>query len=229
MSQLKPVTSAVSELTAKPAVGVVSHIVFGEPYSLPPLRMAIASQIVKAAEGRYALQDGSTFTLRGLDGRLFVESVGQQTFQLVASGDTTAPAGAARLNAESRAIAELLIQGDISLLLTSLDRGSHSAEVAKKESGLLEYRRETFGDFRSSEVPDVEGGLPLSRTHSRSRSASILGAEWHRLSASRALFTPSADRCQPECHCCASRIIRPAVVCRPASSPLLLCRCAFEG
>ena len=102
--------------------------------------MAIASQIVKAAEGRYALRDGGTFTLRGLDGKLFVEAIGQQAFQLVAWGDTPAPAGAGALNAELRAIVELLLQGDISLLLTSPDRGSDSAEVASHCRELIHAR-----------------------------------------------------------------------------------------
>ena len=102
--------------------------------------------------------------LRGADGKMFVEAVGQQAFQLVASGDTTSPAVTVALNAKSRAIVERLLTGDVSLLLKALDRGSDSAEVAKQESGLLANRRETFGDFKSI---DVLGTVPGPESNAR--------------------------------------------------------------
>ena len=48
------VTSTVSDLTATSAVRVLSKIVFGEPYELPPARVAVSAQAVSTAcHGRH--------------------------------------------------------------------------------------------------------------------------------------------------------------------------------
>lgn len=158
------VTSTVSELTATTAVRAVSRIVFGQPYELPPARVAAAPAVVAAAAGTYTLADGSRLLLRADDGRLMAEAVGQQAYALLATGDTTSAPEATTLNARSRGIAEAVINGDVTLLRTALGPGGpDSAEVASQEAGLLEGRLQRFGAFRSVEVLGTvrgpEGGL----------------------------------------------------------------------
>lgn len=157
-------TSTVSHMTASSAVRVVSAIVFGQPYDLPPLASATAATGASRAAGTYVLPDGSRLVLRVEDGRLTAEAVGQQAYQLLASGDTASPPEAATLNARSRAIIESLVKGDVSLLVKSLGPGGpDSVEVAQQEAQLMEGRRERFGALKSVEVlgtvTDPEGGM----------------------------------------------------------------------
>lgn len=158
------VASTVSELTATTAVRVVSRIVFGQPYELPPARVAAAPAAIAAAAGTYLLADGSRLLLRADDGRLMAEAVGQQAYALLATDDTTSAPEATTLNARSRAIAEAVMNGDVTQLRTALGPGGpDSVEVASQEAGLLEARLQRFGAFRSVEVLGTvrgpEGGL----------------------------------------------------------------------
>jgi len=155
-------TSTVSELTATTAVRVVSRIVFGEPYELPPLRAATAD--ISTFAGTYLLTDGSRLVVTVQGGRLLAEAVGQHAYQLLASGDTASPPQAAALNARSGTIVEALIKGDVGPLRAALGAGApDSAEVAQQEAQLLEGRRDRFGVFQSVEVLGTvrgpEGGL----------------------------------------------------------------------
>jgi len=157
-------TSTVSQSTASSAVRAVSAIVFGQPYDLPPLRSVAAAGDVSSAVGTYTLADGSRLVIRAEEGRVMAEAVGQQAYQLLASGDTASPPNATALNAKSRAIVEALVQGSVGPLFTSMGPGGpDSAEMAQQESQLLEGRRERFGAFRSIDVlgtiPGPEGGL----------------------------------------------------------------------
>ena len=91
------------------------------------------------------------------------EAVGQQAYQLLASGDTVSPPNAARLNAQSRAIVEALVKYDIRALVRALGPSADSAEVANQESQLMAGRLERFGAFQSIDVLGTsagpEGGL----------------------------------------------------------------------
>jgi CubicO group peptidase (beta-lactamase class C family) len=158
------VTSTVSQNTASSAVRVVAAIVFGQPYDLPPLPTAVAAGDASAAAGTYMLGDGSRLVIRVQDKQLMAEAVGQQAYQLLASGDTASPPNATALNARSRLIVEALVKGDASLLYKSMGPGGpDSAEMAQQESQLMEGRRERFGTFQSIDVlgtiPGPEGGL----------------------------------------------------------------------
>jgi len=158
------VTSTVSELTATTAVRVVSRIVFGQPYELPPARVAAAPSTITAAAGTYQLADGSRLVLRVQDSRLMAEAVGQQAYALISMGDTASAPEAAALNTRSRAIAEAVVKGDVSLLRTALGAGGpDSAEVASQEAQMMEGRLQRFGAFKSVEVLGTvrgpEGGL----------------------------------------------------------------------
>jgi hypothetical protein len=104
-----------------------------------------ASSAVSSAAGTYTLADGSRLVIRAEEGRVMAEAVGQQAYQLLASGDTASLPNATALNAKSRAI------------------GLDSADMAQQESQLMEGRRERFGTFQSIDVlgtiPGPEGGL----------------------------------------------------------------------
>jgi CubicO group peptidase (beta-lactamase class C family) len=157
------VTSTVSGMTASSAVRVVSAIVFGQPYDLPPLK-SVASAGDAAAAGTYALADGSRLIIRAQDGRITAEAVGQHAYQLLATGDTASPANAGALNARSRSIVEALVKGNVAPLFQSMGPGGpDSAEMARQEAGLFEDRQGRFGAFKSIEVLGTirgpEGGL----------------------------------------------------------------------
>ncbi len=158
------VTSTVSELTATTAVRVVSRIVFGQPYELPPVRAAVAPTTLNRAAGAYRLPDGSRLVLRAANGKLTAEAVGQQAYVLLATGDTTSPPGAAELNARSRTIVDALVAGNAAPLIAALGPGGpDSLEIATQESQLMAGRRQRFGEFKSVEllgtVRGPEGGL----------------------------------------------------------------------
>ncbi len=81
------------------------------------------------------------------------DAVGQQAFQLIATGDTVSPPRAAALNARSRAIVEALVKGNAAPLFAALGPGgADSADVASQERQLLESRRQRFGAFQSIDV-----------------------------------------------------------------------------
>ncbi len=147
------VTSTVSDLTATTAVRVVSRIVFGQPYDVPPTRVAAAPASLATAVGAYRLADGSRLVLRTENGRLMAEAVGQQAFALLSSGDTTSAPEATVLNARSRTIADAVVKGDVGPLRAALGPGGpDSAEVAGQEAQMMEGRRQRFGALRSVEV-----------------------------------------------------------------------------
>ena len=157
-------TSTMSTMTATPAVAVISKIVFGEPYQLPPERVAVDASTVKASVGTYRLSDGSTLTLSVRDGRLWADAVGQQAFHLLATGDTTSSAQSKTFNDQSRAIVQELVRGNVQPLLRAVGPdGGDSADVAKQEAQLMTARRGRFGEYRSFDVlgsaPDPEGGI----------------------------------------------------------------------
>ena len=157
-------TSTVSQHTASSAVRVVSAIVFGQPYDLPPLRSATAAAGAAAAVGTYTLADGSRLVIRMRDAQMVAEAVGQQAYQLLATGDTTSPPNVVALNTRSRAIVEALLAGNIGPLFKSMGPGGpDSTEMAQQEAGMLVGRRERLGTFRSIDVLGTtagpEGGL----------------------------------------------------------------------
>jgi CubicO group peptidase (beta-lactamase class C family) len=158
------VTSTVSEMTATSTLPVLSRIAFGQPYDLPPARVAGSETATAAAAGTYTFQDKSRLILRAVDGKLMAEAVGQQALQLVATGDTASPPSATSLNARSAAIVKSLVSGDIAPLRAALGPGGmDSAEVATQERQLMASRRERFGEYQSLEVlgttASPEGGL----------------------------------------------------------------------
>ncbi|MHB8840102.1 MAG: hypothetical protein ACYC7F_14265, partial [Gemmatimonadaceae bacterium] len=157
-------TSAVSELTATQAVRVVSRIVFGQPYELPPERVAASPSALAAVAGTYQLADSSHLTLRVANGRLMAEAVGQQAYALLATGDTVSPPGATEANQRARGIVEALVAGNVSPLLAALGEGGpDSADVARREAELMAGRRKRLGAYQSLDVIGTlrapDGGL----------------------------------------------------------------------
>ena len=188
------VTSTVSELTATQAVRVISRIVFGQPYELPPQRVAVAAATLDSVAGTYRLGDGSRLVLRADNGRLMAEAVGQQAFALLATGDTASPPGAAEANERARVIVEALVVGNVGPLIAELGEGGpDSAEVARQEAQLMDGRRQRLGAYQSLDVigtlraPDgglrttvrlnfERGGATNIYTFNRSRRIEDLGA-----------------------------------------------------
>lgn len=151
--------STVAELTASMAVRTLEHIAFGEPYELPPTRRVASAEALAAAAGTYVLADGSRLSLQGNEGVLHADAIGQQAWQLLATGDTASLPRAASLNARAGQIVEALGRGDIGPLRVALGPdGPDSSEVATQERQLMEGRRQRFGDLRSVEVLGTSTG-----------------------------------------------------------------------
>lgn len=147
------VTSTVSEMTATSAVRVVARIVFGQPYDLPPRRVAVSLAALSAAVGEYRLVDGSRLVLRADGDRLRAEAIGQQAYGLLTGGDTASPPAAVLLNARSRAIVEAIVAGSVAPLVEALGPGGpDSSEVARQEAQLMAARRQRLGNFKSLDV-----------------------------------------------------------------------------
>lgn len=158
------VTSTSSDLTASQAVRVLSRIVFGQPYEVPPARAAVVPSTLNSLVGTYVMGDGSRLVLTARDGRLWGEGIGQQAFALLLTGDTLSPPGAAALNARSRTIVDSLVVGNVALLVRALSPGGpDSTEIATQERQMMAGRRQRFGTLQSVEVlgtlRGVEGGL----------------------------------------------------------------------
>jgi hypothetical protein len=158
------VTSTVSELTATQAVRVISRIVFGQPYELPPQRVAVTAAALDSVAGTYRLGDGSRLVLRAENGRLMAEAVGQQAFALLTTGDTASPPGATDANERARAIVEALVVGNVGPLIAARGEGGpDSAEVARQEAQLMDARRQRLGAYQSLDVIGTlrapDGGL----------------------------------------------------------------------
>ena len=147
------VTSTVSDLTATQAVRVISRIVFGQPYDLPPAHVAVAPTALVAAVGSYRLGDGSRLTIRPDDGRLMAEGVGQQAFALLTTGDTASAPTANALNERSRVIVEALVAGNVGPLAAAMGPGGpDSVKLAGQETQMMAGRRQRFGVLQSVEV-----------------------------------------------------------------------------
>jgi len=117
-----------------------------------------------AIAGAYALPDGSHLLLRVEGGKVSAEAVGQQAYQLLATGDTVSVPEAATLNKKSGAIVAALMKGDVSLLAKSMGPGGpDSADIAQQEGQLREGRAGRFGTYKSFEVLGTilgpEGGM----------------------------------------------------------------------
>lgn len=188
------VTSTVSELTATQAVRVISRIVFGQSYELPPERVAVTPAALDTVAGTYRLGDGSRLVLRADKGRLMAEAIGQQAYVLLTTGDTASPPGATEANERARAIVAALVVGNVGPLIAARGEGGpDSAEVARQEAQLMDGRRQRLGAYQSLEVvgtvraPDgglrttvrlnfERGGATNIYTFNRSRRIEDLGA-----------------------------------------------------
>ena len=159
-------TSTNSGLNASPMARTVERIVFGEPYELPPVAVALTEASIVAASGWYALPDGSRLVVRGERGRLLADAVGQSAFALLGAGDTVVSPRVAALNTRARTIAEALAKGDVRPLVAAMSDPPDTADVARQERALLADRRSRWGELRSVDVigsaPRGEVGLTTS-------------------------------------------------------------------
>lgn len=156
-------TSTNAEMKASPMARTVEHIVFGEPYELPPAATDVSAGSLAAAAGTFALPGGGRLVIRAEGGRLLADAIGQSAYSLLNAGDTASSPRAAALNARTGVIVAALVKGDIRPLVAALADPPDTAEVARQERGLMEDRRNRWGNLRSVEVlgtaPGMEGGL----------------------------------------------------------------------
>ena len=158
------VTSTNAALPATPMARALEHIVFGEPYALPPVSVTLTPTAVQRMSGRYRLADGSTLVLRGGAGGLVAEASGQRAFVLLTSGDTASSRVAPTLNLRADTIARAVLAGNVGPLVRAIGEGEDSAAVAGRERELMASRVERFGAFRSL---DVLGTVPAGRAEQR--------------------------------------------------------------
>ncbi len=158
------VTSTNAALTATPMISALEHMVFGEPYALPPSSVALSAAALTSVSGRYRLADGSTLVLRSGAGGLVAEAVGQRAFVLLNSGDTASSRAAAAFTARADTIARAVIAGNVGPLVRAIGEGDDSTSVAQQEHELMVSRVERFGTFRSVEVL---GTVPVGRAEHR--------------------------------------------------------------
>lgn len=147
------VTSTVNTLSASDAVRTISRIAFSQPYELPPARASLSPFELTAFAGTYPLADSSALSIRIEDGRVLAAAVGQQAFQVLATGDTAAIPGVAAMNQRALVIATATSHGDVGPLRAALGPGApDSAEVTRQETQLVAYRWQTFGSLKSVET-----------------------------------------------------------------------------
>lgn len=151
-------TSTVSELPASPVVRTLEHIAFGEPYELPPQKVAVSAAALQAVAGTYRGSDGSTLTLRVDGEKLLADAAGPMAYLLSITGDTVASPRAAAANERSAAIVAALVRGDVAPLHAALDDAPDTAELGRQERGMMADRINRWGAYKSFAVL---GTVPL--------------------------------------------------------------------
>ncbi|MDQ6611308.1 MAG: serine hydrolase, partial [Gemmatimonadota bacterium] len=157
--------STNADMKATPAVRVVSHIMFGEPYELPPHRANVSATTVATLPGTYAMPNVDRIILRMDGGDLVADPAGQSAYALGKTGDTASSPRARALSAKSKIIVEALVKGDATLLVAALDGAPPLAEVQDQERGLHADRRARWGELRAIDVlGTVSDGIALVTT-----------------------------------------------------------------
>ena len=150
------VASTNAAMTASPAVRTVSRIVFGQPYELPPQRVAITPASLTRVTGSYAVPGGGQLVLRVAGGKLLADPSGQGAWALLNGGALPIP-GAAQLSATARTIVDALVKGDAAPLHALVDGGPPLAEMQRQEQEMMAGRRARWGALRSVEVLGTVG------------------------------------------------------------------------
>ena len=157
--------STNSEMKATPAVEVVSRIVFGLPYELPPHAVAADAAAMNELAGTWRLPSGGRLVITTSSSGLAVEALGQDAWSLTHAGDTASAPRAAALNAKTAEMAAALAKGDTKLLIANLAEGPPPEEVNGQESQLMESRHQRWGDLKSADVlGTAPGGGPILNT-----------------------------------------------------------------
>jgi CubicO group peptidase (beta-lactamase class C family) len=155
------VTSTNAQLPASPMIRALEHLVFGEPFAMPPAAASLDAAALAPLAGRYRIGD-ATLLIRASASGLMAEGIGQRAFALLNSGDTASAPGAFRASARADTIVRALVAGNLRPLIAA-NVGVDSAELAQNEAQLRAGRLERFGTFRSVEVlgtvPIFDGDL----------------------------------------------------------------------
>lgn len=157
--------STNSEMKATPVVQVLSRIVFGMPYDLPPRAVAADPAATNALVGTWRLPSGGRLVFTASETGLAVEALGQDAWSLTHAGDTTSAPRAAALNAKTAEMAAALAKGDTKLLIANLADGPPPEQVNSQEAQLMESRHQRWGELKSADVlGTAPGGGPILNT-----------------------------------------------------------------
>lgn len=178
------VTSTNADIRATPVSQVVSRIVFGEPYDLPPRAVAARPEALAGMAGTWRLPGGGRVTFTATPRGLVADAAGQDAWTLLHTGDTAPAPTAEALNAKARAIVDAVVKGDVKPLVAALDGGPPPEEVERQEAQLMAGRRKRWGDLQSVDVlgtaRDPAGFLMTTVRLTFERGAATNLYEWNR-------------------------------------------------
>ena len=158
-------TSTVAEMSASSAIDVVDHIVFAEPYALPPRPVAVPSDVQKARLGRYRLASGEDFVVEARQDDLHLGGRGPRAFAL-AAGASVAQETLDAASKRTEAVAAKAFAGDYGPLKAAFGASRPPAEVRAGEEERMRERTAQLGPYKGFSVlgtmPWREGILATS-------------------------------------------------------------------
>jgi len=140
-------------MKATPVVEVVERIVFGAPYTLPPLVADLPPGRVAELVGSWRLPKGGNLTLAA-DGRALVARASDaESFAALAPPPSAAQAERwAMLTAKTADIAARSFEGDMTGLAEAMGGDMTVAEIRETEAGMMKDREARLGAFAGSAV-----------------------------------------------------------------------------
>jgi CubicO group peptidase (beta-lactamase class C family) len=141
-------TSTNAEMKATPAVVVLERILFGEPYRLPPLAVAVDAKALAQRAGRYQLAGGGTLLVAAQDGGLALRALDAAGFAALAGAGQEAAARLKDLTARTADIAGRGFKGDVSGLYDAMGGRRPVEELREQEAGMMADRERRLGAFK---------------------------------------------------------------------------------
>jgi CubicO group peptidase (beta-lactamase class C family) len=149
--------STVAEMKATPVVPVLTRIVFGEPYDLPPAAAAVSPESLRAREGRYRAPSGAEVDVRAVEGGLEVSAPDPAGFALLVGGPPARRERFARLEARTAEIAGRAFKGDPTGVHEAFGGRLGLEQIREREAQLMRDREARLGPYRGYAVV---GSLP---------------------------------------------------------------------
>jgi CubicO group peptidase (beta-lactamase class C family) len=167
--------STNAEMKATPAVEALERILFGEPYRLPPLAVALDSTVLSPRAGRYRLAGGGGLALAAQDGGLAVRPVDAAGFAALAGAAASSATRLAELTTRTADIAGRAFKGDVSGLHQAMGGRRPIEDLRAQEAGMMADRERRLGAFKGF---TVLGSAPRSE----GRIASVVRLDFERRS-----------------------------------------------